>query len=31
MNKVGAVAINHLGSVVVVVVANIIIGGSCCR
>lgn len=30
MDKVGAVAVYHLGSVVVVV-TNIIIGGSCCR
>lgn len=32
MDKVGAVAVYHLGSiVVVVVVTNIIIGGSSCR
>lgn len=30
MDKVGAVAIYHLGSIVIVVVTNII-GGSCCR
>lgn len=31
MDKVGTVAVYHLGSIVIVVVANIIVGGSSCR